>query len=75
MLQKGSWEKIRSYEAVSLTTDAWTLRNTMSFVTVTLHAVSPDWHMIAHTLDSSNITERHTADNLRKRLSSQHIEE
>ena len=53
-----------SAEYVSLTTDLWTSRATMGFITVTCHFVTPDWQMKSAVLETLHVDRSHTADNI-----------
>ena len=49
---------------VAITTDAWTSLATESYVTVTVHYITKEWQMMSADLDTSDLDERHSAENL-----------
>lgn len=49
---------------VSLTTDAWSGRNTKSFNTVTSQYINNDWELKNNILTTTEMIESHTAENL-----------
>ena len=53
---------------VAITTDAWTSLATESYVTVTVHYITKEWQMKSAVLDTSELDERHSAENLAIRL-------
>lgn len=65
----GLYEKVKSdvvnelshVSAVSLTTDTWTLQATESYLTVTVHYVSPHREMKSHVLQKRPVYEQHTS--------------
>jgi hypothetical protein len=57
-------EELLSATFLSLTTDSWTGRNTKSFTTVTSQYMNKDWEIISYVLNTQEMTESHTADNL-----------
>ena len=52
----------------SITTDLWTARTTMGYLTVTCHFITPDWHIESAILETLNISESHTSLNLASEL-------
>ncbi|KAF3832801.1 hypothetical protein F7725_026466, partial [Dissostichus mawsoni] len=60
-------EKVSKLSAVCLTVDCWTSRATTSFMAVTCHFIE-DFKMSSCLLDCFEFSERHTADNLAKKL-------
>lgn len=53
---------------ISLMTDGCTLRATESFLTVTVHYISPQWEMRSHVLQTRPVYEQHTSTNLAEHL-------
>ncbi|XP_065054160.1 E3 SUMO-protein ligase ZBED1-like [Rhopilema esculentum] len=53
---------------VSITTDAWTSLATESYITVTAHFIDTNWEMQTFVVDTSEMDERHSAENLAIRL-------
>ena len=39
---------VSKFSSVALTTDAWSSRNAMSFITVTLHAIDNGWNLVSY---------------------------
>ena len=56
MLDRTSW--------CSITTDLWTSRATMGYMTVTCHLVDEDWQMRSIFSETSHIEDSHTILNL-----------
>ncbi|XP_039608816.1 E3 SUMO-protein ligase ZBED1-like [Polypterus senegalus] len=54
--------------SLSLTTDSWTSRATESYLTVTVHYISPQWEMRNHVLQTRHVYEQHTSTNLAEHL-------
>ena len=66
---KGVVEKgLNDVSDVAITTDAWTSLATESYVTVTVHYTTKGWQMKSVVLDTSELDERHSAENLAIRL-------
>ena len=66
---KGVVEKgLNDVSDVAITTDAWTSLATESYVTVTVHYITKEWQMKSAVLDTSELDERHSAENLAIRL-------
>lgn len=42
----------------------WTSRATQAFLTVTAHCIDEEWEIQASTLDTVNVVEDHTGDNI-----------
>lgn len=61
-------ESLSEAKAVSLTTDAWTSRATDNYITVTAHAVMPDWSMKSFVLSTKLSNESHTSEFLLESL-------
>ena len=55
-------------ERHAITTDAWTSQMTIDYVTVTCHAITPEFNMKSYVLQTRPLGEAHTADNLAKLL-------
>ena len=49
---------------IGLTTDAWTSLVQQSYITVTAHMLTDEFNLQSYVLDTSEIKERHTSDNL-----------
>ena len=66
---KGVVEKgLNDISDVAITTDAWTSLATESYVTVMVHYITKEWQMKSAVLDTSELDERHSAENLAIRL-------
>ena len=66
---KGVVEKgLNDVSDVAITTDAWTSLATESYVTVTVHYITKEWLMKSAVLDTSELDELHSAENLAIRL-------
>lgn len=52
----------------SVTSDLWTSRSTMGFLTVTCHYISADWTMESAVLSTVHVKETHTMENLAAEL-------
>lgn len=61
-------QSLIDFSSVVLTTDAWSSRTATSYVTVTLHAIDENWGLRSFTLDTLELSERHTGENLREHL-------
>ena len=48
----------------SLTTDLWTGCHRRAYMSVTVHYITSDWEMKHHCLQTREVEERHTAENL-----------
>jgi len=51
-------------EHCSITTDLWTSQATMGYVTVTCHFLTDDWEIKSAVLDTVQIQDSHTAENI-----------
>ena len=49
---------------IGLTTDAWTSTTQQSYITVTAHIIDEDCNLKPYVLDTTEITKRHTSENL-----------
>ena len=56
--------ELENAKFVSLTTDAWTSRATENYVTVTAHFLDETWKLKTYVLETKEMGENHTADNL-----------
>ena len=66
---KGVVEKgLNNVNDVAITTDGWTSLATESYVTVTVHYITKEWQMKSAVLDTSELDEHHSAENLAIRL-------
>ena len=61
-------EKLSATEYCSLTTDLWTSRQTMGYMTVTCHFISEEWAFESFVLETAYIDVEHTAVNLSSEL-------
>ena len=61
-------EKLSATEYCSLTTDLWTSRQTMGYMTVTCHFISEEWGFESFVLETAHIDVEHTAVNLSSEL-------
>lgn len=48
----------------AITTDCWSSRANHSFMSLTVHYISPEWDLKSHMLETGEITVEHTAINL-----------
>ncbi|XP_044581542.1 zinc finger BED domain-containing protein RICESLEEPER 3-like [Cotesia glomerata] len=55
---------LRNFYDVSITTDAWTSRSAVSFITITVHAIDELWNLFSVTLNTLEMTESHSAANI-----------
>ena len=66
---KGAVEKaLDDVSDVAITTDAWTSLSTESYITVTVHYITKEWQIKSAVLDTSEMDESHSAENLAIRL-------
>ena len=63
-------EIISKTEKVALTTDMWTSRTTNSYITVTAHYLRDNYTIHTNVLETVEMEERHTSENLVRHLSS-----
>lgn len=66
--KKGLMDKLSNVKWCSITTDLWTARTTMGYITVTCHFITPDWTMESAVLETSHVPESHTIINLAAEL-------
>lgn len=55
---------LRPFPDVSITTDTWTSRSAISFITITVHAIDELWNLYSVTLDTLEMTESHSSANI-----------
>ncbi|XP_064414915.1 E3 SUMO-protein ligase ZBED1-like [Latimeria chalumnae] len=60
-------EKLEHAITVAFTTDCWTALTTESYMTVTCHYIE-NWELQSAVLQTESVAERHTAENLAKKL-------
>ncbi|XP_064414839.1 E3 SUMO-protein ligase ZBED1-like [Latimeria chalumnae] len=60
-------EKLEHAITVAFTTDCWTALTTESYMTVTCHYIE-NWELQSAVLQTESMAERHTAENLAKKL-------
>ena len=58
------YHKLQEVEFCCLTTDLWTSKATMGFMTVTCHYISKEWSMESVILETIHIDVAHTSENL-----------
>ena len=63
--------KLRQATSVSITLDFWTSHANDSYLEVTVHFVSPAWILESYVLQTREVREQHTADNIAECI--QHI--
>lgn len=61
-------ENLKNASSAAITTDTWTSNSTKSFLTVTSHHVSDEWQLHSNVLVTRDMPEKHTGENLAKRL-------
>ena len=61
-------ETIANIKWCSFTTDLWSSRTTMGFLTMTGHFITKDWEMKSAVLETCHIPESHTSINLASQL-------
>lgn len=59
---------LKDIEGAAITTDSWTSNSTESYMTVTEHHITEDWSMQANVLMTRAMPERHTGENIAKKL-------
>ena len=55
----------REANSIALTTDIWTSSATEAYITVSAHYISAEWGMILCVLETPDMPERHTGQNIR----------
>lgn len=67
-LYQGAMEELQDQlakvEYCSITTDIWTSRATMGYVTVTCHFLTDNWEMKSVVLETTQVEDSHTAENI-----------
>ncbi|CAG5073901.1 Similar to ZBED1: E3 SUMO-protein ligase ZBED1 (Homo sapiens) [Cotesia congregata] len=61
-------EAFHCFPYISITTDGWSSRLSDSFMTITAHAIDDLWNMRSVTVDTNEMSESHTAENIYKYL-------
>ncbi|XP_065199244.1 zinc finger BED domain-containing protein 4-like [Sycon ciliatum] len=56
--------KLAGATSIAITTDAWTSKAVVSFVTYTSHYVTDDWKLVSHVLETKRFNGSHTAETL-----------
>ena len=56
--------KLADVTSIAITTDAWTSKAVVSFVTYTGHFVTDDWSLVSYVLETKRFSGSHTAVNL-----------
>ncbi|XP_063775419.1 E3 SUMO-protein ligase ZBED1-like [Pseudophryne corroboree] len=59
---------LQEVDAVCLTTDSWTSLNNQSFNAITAHFINSEWQLRSVLLECLEMPERHTSENLCRRL-------
>lgn len=57
-------QSLKDASHVSLTTDGWTSRSTESYITTTVHWLSKEWCLTSAVLQTTQLPESHTSENL-----------
>ena len=57
-------QKLEKVDYLSLTTDLWTSRATMGYITVTCHFITEEWVLQSAVLETAHVDEAHTSVNL-----------
>ncbi|XP_060761951.1 E3 SUMO-protein ligase ZBED1-like isoform X2 [Neoarius graeffei] len=66
--KKSELKTMLTTATVALTTDCWTALTTESYITVTCHYIDENWQLKSAVLIMTNMSDRHTADNLADKL-------
>ena len=61
-------EELASVQYVALTSDLWTSRQTLGYITVTCHYIDSAWNLKSAVLATNNLVENHTASNIADEL-------
>ncbi|XP_060792575.1 zinc finger BED domain-containing protein 4-like [Neoarius graeffei] len=56
-------QTLKEAESIAITTDGWTSRGTLSYITVTAHTIASDWKMVNVVLQTRPLFESHTGTN------------
>uniref|UniRef100_A0A3B3XPC0 Uncharacterized protein n=1 Tax=Poecilia mexicana TaxID=48701 RepID=A0A3B3XPC0_9TELE len=59
---------IDSAERVALMCDGWTSRTTEAYVTITAHFINEEWELVNYVLQTTDMPESHTRQNLAEHL-------
>ena len=54
--------------SIALTTDIWTSSATEAYITVSVHYILTEWKMISCVLETPDMSERHTGQNIADKL-------
>ena len=57
-------DRLREAPFVALTSDSWTSRATQRYNTITAHFIDNDWNLSNFGLETTVMTESHTAENI-----------
>ena len=60
--------ELQKHQNIGLTTDAWTSTTQQSYITVTAHIIDENCKLKAYVLDTTEITKRHTSENLMEHI-------
>ena len=60
--------KLKEANSISLTTDIWSSAATEVYITVTAHYISPEWQLYFCVLETPDMPERYTGQNIADRL-------
>lgn len=66
--QRELTDLLSNVKRFSITTDLWTDRTTRGYITVTCHFITSDWSMESAVLQTTDVPESHTIDNLANEL-------
>ncbi|KAK7944995.1 hypothetical protein WMY93_000723 [Mugilogobius chulae] len=61
-------QSLQCAQAVSITTDLWSSLRMEAYMTVTAHCINADWEMQSFVLETKQMEETHTGDNIAARL-------
>ncbi|KAK7883828.1 hypothetical protein WMY93_026951 [Mugilogobius chulae] len=61
-------QSLQCAQAVSITTDLWSSLRMEAYMTVTAHCINADWEMQSVVLETKQMEETHTGDNIAARL-------
>ena len=64
LLKRKSHPLCRKSKYKCLMTDVWTSNQNDSYITVTIHLLTPGWQIVSYSLGLAKTEERHTAENL-----------
>ena len=60
--------KLSNIKYCAITTDLWTSRQTVSYITVTCHFINSEWNLVSAVLCTINMPGDHTADSIAEQL-------